>query len=276
MFKIQKEAEEIFKSIRLKRMFGGFFLLSDEFLTVVPGYYIGLAVDELKNSTMTQSALIAYVVKIIFFTCMGYFFSSMFMFFIHNSGNRAAYLFRKKIISSVLKKTPPFFKKYTSGDILARTSNDVTAVENYFANGFIMLMDSFAYPGAAIFMMSVLISWKLTLAVVLPIPLITIIYFSLGKAIKDRTGKTYAEFSKVNQGILELAEGIKLIRCYVNEQVRLKKLSSIVKNYFSVLYAQVKLTSILQPCTAFITNLCIIIAFCYGGYLVHIGEITSG
>lgn len=217
MFKIQKEAEEIFKSIRLKRMFGGFFLLSDEFLTVVPGYYIGLAVDELKNATMTQSALIAYVVKIIFFTCMGYFFSSMFMFFIHNSGNRAAYLFRKKIISSVLKKTPPFFKKYTSGDILARTSNDVTAVENYFANGFIMLMDSFAYPGAAIFMMSVLISWKLTLAVVLPIPLITIIYFSLGKAIKDRTGKTYAEFSKVNQGILELAEGIKLIRCYVNE-----------------------------------------------------------
>ena len=159
---------------------------------------------------------------------------------------------------------------------MARTSNDVTAVENYFANGFIMLMDSFAYPGAAIFMMSVLISWKLTLAVVLPIPLITIIYFSLGKAIKDRTGKTYAEFSKVNQGILELAEGIKLIRCYVNEQVRLKKLSSIVKNYFSVLYAQVKLTSILQPCTAFITNLCIIIAFCYGGYLVHIGEITSG
>lgn len=89
---------------------------------------------------------------------------------------------------------------------MARTSNDVTAVENYFANGFIMLMDSFAYPGAAIFMMSVLISWKLTLAVVLPIPLITIIYFSLGKAIKDRTGKTYAEFSKVNQGILELAE----------------------------------------------------------------------
>ena len=276
MFKIQKEAGAIFKSIRLKRMFGGFFLLSDEFLTVVPGYYIGLAVDELKNSTMTQSALIEYVLKIIFFACLSYFLSSMFMFFIHNSGNRAAYLFRKKIISSVLKKTPPFFKKYTSGDILARTSNDVAAVENYFANGFVMLMDSFAYPGVTIFMMSILISWKLTLAVVLPIPLITLIYFSLGKVIKDRTSKTYAEFSKVNQGILELAEGIKLIRCYVNEQVRLKKLSSIVKNYFSVLYAQVKLTSILPPCTTFITNLCIIIAFCYGGYLVRIGEITSG
>lgn len=276
MFKIQKEAGNIFKSIRFKRMFGGLFLLSDEFLTVVPGYYIGLAVDELKNSTMTQSSLIAYVLKIIFFTCLGYFFSAMFMFFIHNSGNRASYLFRKKILSSVLKKTPPFFKKYTSGDILARTSNDVIALENYFSLGFIMMMDSFAYPGVAIFMMSVLISWKLTIAVVLPIPLITLIYFSLGKTIKDRTSKSYAEFSKVNQGILELAEGIKLIRCYVNEQVRLKKLSSIVKNYFSVLYAQVKLTSLLQPCTVFITNLCIIIAFCYGGYLVHVGEITSG
>lgn len=276
MFKIQKEAGNIFKSIRLKRMFGGLFLLSDEFLTVVPGYYIGLAVDELKNSTMTQNSLIAYVLKIVFFTCLGYFFSAMFMFFIHNSGNMASYLFRKKILSSVLKKTPPFLKKYTSGDILARTSNDVVALENYFSLGFIMMMDSFAYPGVAIFMMSVLISWKLTIAVVLPIPLITLIYFSLGKTIKDRTSKSYAEFSKVNQGILELAEGIKLIRCYVNEQVRLKKLSSIVKNYFSVLYAQVKLTSLLQPCTVFITNLCIIIAFCYGGYLVRVGEITSG
>ena len=38
MFKIQKEAGDIFKSIRLKRMFGGLFLLSDEFLAVVPGY----------------------------------------------------------------------------------------------------------------------------------------------------------------------------------------------------------------------------------------------
>ena len=113
---------------------------------------------------MTQSALIEYVVKIIFFACLSYFLCSMFMFFIHNSGNRAAYLFRKKIISSILKKTPPFFKKYTSGDILARTSNDVAAVENYFASGFVMLMDSFAYPGVTIFMMSVLISWKLTLA----------------------------------------------------------------------------------------------------------------
>lgn len=276
MFKIHKEAGSVYKAIFPRQLCGGLFLLGEESLAVFPVYFTGKAVDEFKNGTMTSGSLARFVLIIIGIALLCYIFASLFMVFIHNSGNRAGYLFRRNMMCSLLKKTPFFFSRFSSGDILARASNDITVMESYFGYGFILLVDSFVYPIICIAGMSVLISWKLTFAVILPFPLITILYACTGKKMQRLSTKTFEAFGNVNQEILELVEGIKLIRCFVNEQVRLQKLSGVVKYYFSALYAKAVFASLLQPFTTFIANLSTIIAFCYGGYLVHIGEITAG
>ncbi len=276
MFDIEKKSGAIYKKIKSYRTIGALFLLADEFTVVFPAYFLGLAIDEFKTGTLTPESLLGWSFKILAVTLLSYMLSTLFIFFMHNSGNKAGYLFRRKIFSSLLDKTPQFFNKFSSGDILARGTNDVRMLDNYFAVGLIMLMDSFIYPLVCILSASILISWKLTLAVVLPVPLITLLYVLTGEKLQELSGKTFKSFGAVNQEILEMAEGIKLIRCFVNEQVRLNKLSKTAKAYFSILYAKVKLEMLLGPVTKTITYVSALIAFLYGGYLVYNGELTSG
>ncbi len=276
MFEIEKKSAEIYKKIKKDRVIGALLLLADECTVVFPSYFLGLALDEFKTGTLTPESVVGWSLKILGVTLLSYVLSTLFVFFMHNSGNKAGYLFRRKIFSSLLNKAPQFFNKFSSGDLLARATNDTKMVEDYFGFGLIMLMDSFVYPIVCILSASILISWKLTLAVVLPVPLITILYVFTGKKIQDLSSKTFESFGSVNQEILEIAEGIKLIRCFVNEQVRLNKLSKTAKAYFSILYTKIKIEILLGPITRIITYMSAVIAFCYGGYLVHIGELTSG
>lgn len=276
MFKIHKKLKSTYKALFLQQGIGAIFLFMDEFAGMLPVYFVGLALDEFKKGSITSFFLFSIIIKIVAISLFSYSISVVWMFFIHNSGNYGGYFLRRKIFASLLKKPMSFFEKYTSGDLLTRNSNDVDFVDSYFGGGFLLLMDSFAYPIAYIGLMAYLISWKLTLATVAPFPIVTIVYFLTANEIEKRASNTYKRFSLVSQEILEMAEGIKLIRSFCNEQVRLNRLSYKVKLYFDAVYFKAKLDAILNPIVMFITEISTIIAFCYGSFLVYKGEISYG
>ena len=276
MFQIHKKLKDTYKALLLKQVVGGIFLFSDEFFGVMPLYFVGVALDQFKSGEISQHFIITIIAKIAGFSLLSYTVSVLWMFFVHNSGNYGGYFLRRKFFASLLKKPMNFFEKYKSGDLLARANNDVDWIDSYFGAGFLLLMDSFAYPIVFICIMGSLTSWKLTLATVAPFPIITILYFFTADELEKRAGALYGKFSIVSQEILQMAEGIKLVRSFCNEQVRLQKLSRQVKLYFDAVYFKVKLAAILLPITGLVTEVATIIAFCYGSVLVYRGEITYG
>ncbi|MGP1437780.1 MAG: ABC transporter ATP-binding protein [Treponema sp.] len=276
MFQIHKKLKSTYKALALQQSIGAIFLFLDEFAGVLPIYFVGLALDEFKTGTITSTFLFNTILKIIGISLFSYTISVAWMFFIHNAGNYGGYFLRKKFFASLLTKQMNFFEKYTAGDLLARASNDIDFVDGYFGGGFLLLMDSFAYPIVYIGLMAYLTSWKLTLATIAPFPIITILYFFTADELEKRADSTYQKFSLVSQEILEMAEGIKLIRSFCNEQVRLNKLSYKVKLYFDAVYFKARLDAILNPIVNFITEISTIIAFSYGSFLVSKGEITYG
>ena len=276
MFTINKKLKDTYHALLPKQLFGAIFLFMDEFIGFLPVYFAGVALDAFKDGSVNKEFLFWTIVKIVGISIVSYTISVIWMYFVDNAGNYGGYFLRRKIFSSILKKPMSFFEKYTSGDILARTSNDVDFIDYYFGGGTLLLMDSFAYPIVYIATIAYLISWKLTLASVLPFPLVTILYFFTANEIQKRSQNMYSKFSGLSQEILEMTEGIKLIRSFCNEEVRLNKLSKKVKLYFDALYFKIKLDSLLKPVSSFITEISVLIAFCYGSYLVYRGELTPG
>ena len=276
MFTINKKLKDTYYALLPKQLFGAVFLFMDEFVGFLPVYFAGVALDAFKDGSVNKEFLFWTIVKIVGISIISYTISVIWMYFIHNSGNYGGYFLRRKMFASILKKPMSFFEKYTSGDILARTSNDVDFIDSYFGAGTLLLMDSFAYPIVYIATVAYLISWKLTLASILPFPLVTILYFFTANEIQKRSQNMYSQFSGLSQEILEMTEGIKLIRSFCNEEVRLNKLSKKVKLYFDALYFKIKLDSLLKPVSSFITEISVLIAFCYGSYLVYQGELTPG
>ncbi len=276
MFTINKKLKDTYHALLPKQVFGAIFLFLDEFVGFLPVYFAGIALDSFKDGTINKEFLFWTVMKIVGISIISYTISVIWMYYIHNAGNYGGYFLRRKIFASVLKKPMSFFEKYTSGDILARTSNDVDFIDYYFGAGTLLLMDSFAYPIVYICTVAYLISWKLTLASILPFPLITILYFFTANELQKRSENMYSKFSGVSQEILEMAEGIKLIRSFCNEKVREGKLERKVKLYFDALYLKMKLDGLLKPISNFITEISVIIAFCYGSFLVYQGELSPG
>ena len=73
-------------------------------------------------------------------------------------------------------------------------------------------------------------------------------------------------FGKSSQEILEIIEGIKLIKSYVNEEVRQKNISKIIKYYFDLAYLESNLWMMSFLSNSFIRVISMVIGLFYGAF----------
>ena len=69
-----------------------------------------------------------------------------------------------------------------------------------------------------LFTMSFLISWKLTLAAILPLPIMAALMTIYGKKIHERFIAAQDSFGDLNDKVLESVAGVRVIRAYVQER----------------------------------------------------------
>lgn len=81
----------------------------------------------------------------------------------------------------LLKMTPSFYEKNRTGDLMARATNDLKAISMTAGFGILTLVDSTLYMLTILLTMGFLISWKLTLASIIPLPLMAAAISIYGK-----------------------------------------------------------------------------------------------
>ena len=120
------------------------------------------------------------------------------------------------------------------------------------------------------------LSWKLTIAVMFPFIFTAIITNIVSKKVGKVSEEMNLTFGKSSQEILEIIEGIKLIKSYVNEEVRQKNISKIIKYYFDLAFMEANLWMLTFLSNSFIRVISMIIGLFYGAFLVRDGSITIG
>jgi len=97
---------------------------------------------------------------------------------------------RKELFGKLLEKDIEYFDKVKSGDLLSRLTSDVTTVYSASSDNISMLLRNFLqFLGSLIFLW--VISWKLTLFIIVLTPIITFVIFFLIKLMK-RLQKEYS------------------------------------------------------------------------------------
>ena len=79
-----------------------------------------------------------------------------------------------------LSMSPTFFEKNRTGDLMAKSTNDLNQIRNTAGIG-ILTFDSTTFMGTIILTMGITVSWKLTLFALIPLPLLAILEIELGK-----------------------------------------------------------------------------------------------
>jgi ATP-binding cassette subfamily B multidrug efflux pump len=168
-----------------------------------------------------------------------------------------------------------FFASMRTGDIMARLTNDLSAVRMAVGPAIMYLVNTIAGGTFAILFMLRIDPW-FTLLALLPVALLPIIMAKGGAAIHKRFEAVQAHFSTMTTRAQENISGARIVRAYRQEEPEIARWSAMNEEYVRRNMRLVRLWGLLNPGFALLAGLGGVIVLAYGGRLVLLGEITVG
>ena len=265
-----------FKKTKTKFILGCAFDIISSLILIYLVVLSGKIVDLFKSPTFEATKVYSYVALMIFLGLVNFLSFMTFAYLSFGSGAKLKMYYKDLIFRKILKKSPDFFQKKTAGDVIGLADNETKYIYEYFSFGILLACDSIFMPLICAIYLVFFLSWELTIAVMLPFVFTAIITNLISKKVGKVSEEMNLTFGKSSQEILEIIEGIKLIKSYVNEEVRQKNISKIIKYYFDLAYLESNLWMMSFLSNSFIRVVSMVIGLFYGAFLVRNGSISIG
>ena len=178
---------------------------------------------------------------------------------------------RAKIYKKILHLPLAFFSDERKGDILARISTDVNEVDSSIGSSLDMVIKNPIFILVYIvtlFMMS----WQLTLFVLIVVPFMAIGIGRIGKKLKSNSLKAQARWSDGLSIIEETLGGLRIIKAFIAEKKMEDKFVAVNDEYRKISMRVAIRQSSAHPVSEFLGTLMIVIVLWFGGYLIFSGN----
>nr|WP_240545816.1 ABC transporter transmembrane domain-containing protein [Paenibacillus artemisiicola] len=245
-------------------------------MDVLPPKLIGTAVDGIQQGTMTPGKLTELVAFWAGLTVVGYVITCVWWSLLFGSSFVLERTLRSRLMRHFMRMTPTFYERNRTGDLMARATNDLGAVSQTAGFGILTLIDSTLFMLTILVMMAGVISWKLTLAALLPLPLMALIMQHFGKKIHERFTEQQDAFGNLNDQVLESVSGVRVIRAFVQEEADRRRFGAMTDDVFRKNIAVAKIDALFEPTVKILVGISYLIGLCYGGVLVFRSEISLG
>ncbi|HVG18092.1 MAG TPA: ABC transporter ATP-binding protein [Blastocatellia bacterium] len=167
-----------------------------------------------------------------------------------------------------LEKLPfEFYQTHRTGDLMARATNDLSAVRMAAGPALMYSMNTvFAMMLIVPYMCH--ISWRLTLLAFLSMPLVATATHYFSRQIHDRFEEVQENFGTVSNRAQESLAGVRVIRAYTQEQAEIESFSRVNQEFVNRNMRLIRLSGIFHPILQFFIGLGFIAVMWYGGGLV--------
>ena len=195
---------------------------------------------------------------------LGYFASSAIMIPLRTGVVRDI---RIEVYEKVLRLPLSFFSDERKGDIIARMSSDVGAVENSITSSIDMLIRQ---PIAIIvcFATMITVSWQLTLFVIVVAPLAGWIMGSVSRKLKSQSATVQGKWGDMLAQLDETLGGLRIIKAFIAEHKMLQRFVNINDSYRKDANAMAIRQSAAHPMSEFLGTVIIVVVLWFGGYLI--------
>ncbi|MCT4476363.1 ABC transporter transmembrane domain-containing protein [Peribacillus frigoritolerans] len=276
MFAIFKKLSWFFKEQWQRYTLAILFLCIVNILEVIPPKLVGNAIDDMNNGSMTQEGVMKYVIYLLIVLIGSYLFGYLWSYLLFGGGNLVERKLRSRFMGHLLKMTPSFYEKNRTGDLMARATNDLKAISLTAGFGILTLVDAVLFTITVVVMMGATISWQLTIAAVLPLPIMAVMMQIYVKKIYKRFTDAQAAFGTLNDKVLESISGVRVIRAYVQEREDEKRFDEMTEDVYRKNLAVARIDALFDPTISIIIGISYLIGLGYGAYLVFQQAITLG
>ncbi|PKN61749.1 MAG: ABC transporter ATP-binding protein [Deltaproteobacteria bacterium HGW-Deltaproteobacteria-15] len=250
-------------------------LLAVDFLQLLIPLVIKKAVDHLTIRDATPALLLRYAGIIMAIALAMALLRYVWRHFLFGISRKIEEGLRNSILERLLALPASFYQKTKTGDIMARSTNDVNAVRMASGMGLVAVTDAVVLGFAAVGFM-IYIDLRLTLISLIPAPFV--VYFTRILTRRMSTGydTVQAVFSDLTEKVRESFSGIRVIKAYSREAWATSVVSREGKRYILENVQLARNIGILFPLMAAFTNLGLAAVIWFGGRLTILGDITTG
>ncbi|TCT35000.1 ATP-binding cassette subfamily B multidrug efflux pump [Providencia alcalifaciens] len=190
------------------------FLVVIAILQMIPPRFVGVIVDGISKGSMTNQQLVTYVLSMLGIALTVYGLRYVWRLWLFGASYKLAVRLRQQIYQQLSLQNQPFYLKYRTGDLIARTTNDVDRVVFAAGEGVLTLVDSLVMGCAVLIMMSIEISWQLTLLALIPMPIMALVIKRYGDQLHHRFKHAQGAFSSLNNHAQESLTSIRMIKAF--------------------------------------------------------------
>ncbi len=250
-------------------------LLVVDFLQLLIPLVIKRAVDLLTTEDSTTYALFQLGGIIMVIAVVIVFLRYVWRLLIFGYSRKVEQGLRNRLYEHLQTLSPSFYQRTKTGDIMARSINDINAIRMGAGMGLVALIDGTVLGMAAIgFMLS--INVKLTLISLIPAPIVVIFSRTLTRRISVGFETVQKTFSELTERVREGFAGIRVIKAYCRESWEYESVKEEGEKYITVNLGLAKNLALFFPMMAIFTNLGLAIVIWLGGRLTILGNITIG
>ncbi len=168
-----------------------------------------------------------------------------------------------------------FFQKQQIGDLMSRGTNDLRAVKDFLGLGLLVVVDAVVVITACVSLM-VYINPRLAMITLLPLPLVSLLFFGFIRAISIRHKAIQENLAKITSMVQENLAGIRVLHAFVQEENEIKKFDGLNREHIEKNMRLAKLFSVFTPSLVLTTGVAAMLSLWIGGKEVIAGEITLG
>jgi ATP-binding cassette subfamily B protein len=248
-------------------------LFSMSFSLAVP-YLVGRAVDDLAAG-ITYEKFIYYPLIILGANLAGGIFLFLQRRLLINASRYIEFDMREEFFRRLIVQPAEFFHRNRIGDLMARATNDLAAVRQIVGP---MILYTFQAIFALAITLPVLlnISTRLTLLMLIPLPLVSLTVKFLGEQIHKRFERIQEFFSDITARAQENLTGVRVVRAYAQEEAEIRRFESLNREYAGQNLRLVKFAAAMRPMLFFFIGLGFVIIVAVGVPMAIRGEISAG
>ena len=168
-----------------------------------------------------------------------------------------------------------YFGRTRTGDIMARLTNDLSAVR-MAAGPAIMYLTNTVFGGVFALGFMAVINMRLTVLALLPMLVLPVIALWMGKLIHTRFESVQEHFSTLTTHAQENLSGVRIVRAYRQEEAEVTRFAELNEEYLSRNMLLVRLWGMLHPIFSFLAGAGAVVVLGVGGTMAMRGVISVG
>ena len=190
-------------------------------------------------------------------------------------GQRVVKDLRNRLFTHITKLRLKYFDQNPIGMLVTRSVSDMETIAEIFSQGILVIIgDLLKLFGVLIFMFY--INWKLTLLVLIPVPLLIVSTNIFKRAIKNSFQEVRKQVSSLNSFVQEHITGMNVVQIFSRENVEAKKFNKINLAHKKAHIKGIMAYSVFFPVVETLSALSIAILVIYSVWSISYGNTDYG